>query len=627
MSFLSPWFLLGMLAVGVPIALHLLARERTTDVRLPTWRFLDQAPVEQTRRRRLTDLLLLALRAAAVVLLAWLFARPFLPGLADDPLLVVAVDTSASMSAPATWQSARDAVERRLGSRERRGRIALVTFDHVVQTVVEPTSDTASILRALSEVSPHGGRGNLEALVAFVAGTWPAEPVTLLVVSDFQQDEALPQPLVRPALVDVVVERAEPARENVSVEDVSRRTGGVDIVVRNHGDAARPVTVSVDVDRTPVSSVPVELAPGESARVPVEVDWPRAGMVIARVDDATGILADNARGMVLDPVPPLPVTLVLTRSGDPAGRYLVDALAAAPANTVFDVRSVESGDATALGAALDATGAGEVVVVASTRGLDRSLAGAFAGVLNRGGGVLGLAGPDVDVPILLDALSLGGRVRFIGRAETPSALLPDDVRHPVLAAFGPLVENLARVDVRRWVELVPGDEARTVARLSGGRPALVDLPAGPGRLMLLATDLGRAWNDFPVEPVFVPFVIETMRYLSNRRDVPAEMTAADAGNMATTVPGVISMGQPPRRVAVNPDRRESRLQFDRVEDVRARVTTGPAEHAGRAGLAQVTERGQGLWRYVLLALAVVLAGEAWLAGRGRSRAGAIGGTA
>ena len=40
-------------------------------------RFLQQVPVEQARRRRLQDLLLLALRVAALLLLAFAFARPY----------------------------------------------------------------------------------------------------------------------------------------------------------------------------------------------------------------------------------------------------------------------------------------------------------------------------------------------------------------------------------------------------------------------------------------------------------------------------------------------------------------------------------------------------------------------
>ena len=43
-------------------------------------RLLSSAPVEQQRRRRLRELILLALRVTALVLLAVAFARPYLAG-------------------------------------------------------------------------------------------------------------------------------------------------------------------------------------------------------------------------------------------------------------------------------------------------------------------------------------------------------------------------------------------------------------------------------------------------------------------------------------------------------------------------------------------------------------------
>ena len=78
MSFLSPLFLLGALAAAMPIVLHLLKREPEARVKFSAVQLLRHAPVEHTSRRRLRELLLLALRVAALLLLALAFARPFL---------------------------------------------------------------------------------------------------------------------------------------------------------------------------------------------------------------------------------------------------------------------------------------------------------------------------------------------------------------------------------------------------------------------------------------------------------------------------------------------------------------------------------------------------------------------
>ena len=83
MSFLFPAFLIGGLAAVVPIVLHLLRREHLPRVPFSDTRFLQAARVEQARRRRLRELLLLALRVAALLLLAVAFARPFLSAAAE----------------------------------------------------------------------------------------------------------------------------------------------------------------------------------------------------------------------------------------------------------------------------------------------------------------------------------------------------------------------------------------------------------------------------------------------------------------------------------------------------------------------------------------------------------------
>ena len=102
MNFLYPAFLLGGLAVAIPIVLHLLRRDVAPDVPFTAVRLLTKSPVERSRRRSLRDVLLLAARVAALLLLAAAFARPFAPSAASamQPLTIIGIDRSFSMGAP-----------------------------------------------------------------------------------------------------------------------------------------------------------------------------------------------------------------------------------------------------------------------------------------------------------------------------------------------------------------------------------------------------------------------------------------------------------------------------------------------------------------------------------------------
>ena len=79
MSFITPLFLAAGLTALVPVLLHLVRRLRAREVPFSTHMFLEATPIQRVRRRQLQDILLMLLRAAALVLLALLFARPFIP--------------------------------------------------------------------------------------------------------------------------------------------------------------------------------------------------------------------------------------------------------------------------------------------------------------------------------------------------------------------------------------------------------------------------------------------------------------------------------------------------------------------------------------------------------------------
>ena len=79
MIFGATIFLTGLLAVGLPVAIHLLARQRTRVLPWGAMEFLRQSTSSATaRRKRLRDLLLLLLRALAIACVVLAFAQPYL---------------------------------------------------------------------------------------------------------------------------------------------------------------------------------------------------------------------------------------------------------------------------------------------------------------------------------------------------------------------------------------------------------------------------------------------------------------------------------------------------------------------------------------------------------------------
>ena len=51
-------------------------------------------------------------------------------------------------------------------------------------------------------------------------------------------------------------------------------------------------------------------------------------------------------------------------------------------------------------------------------------------------------------------------------------------------------------------------------RLGNGDPLLLEHALGAGRVLLFASTIDNVWNDLPISPLFVPFAVETARYLT-----------------------------------------------------------------------------------------------------------------
>ena len=77
--FLNPWMLIGGLAIASPILIHLLNKRRFKIVDWAAMDFLFEADKKNRRRVQLENFILLMLRCLAMLLIAFLLARPFLP--------------------------------------------------------------------------------------------------------------------------------------------------------------------------------------------------------------------------------------------------------------------------------------------------------------------------------------------------------------------------------------------------------------------------------------------------------------------------------------------------------------------------------------------------------------------
>jgi len=101
MSFLYPQFLYGLLALSIPIIVHLFNFRKTKRVYYSSTQFLKNIKEASTSRLKIKHWLILSSRLLFITFLVFAFAQPFIPAQqqrSSDPDVYIYLDNSASMT-------------------------------------------------------------------------------------------------------------------------------------------------------------------------------------------------------------------------------------------------------------------------------------------------------------------------------------------------------------------------------------------------------------------------------------------------------------------------------------------------------------------------------------------------
>ena len=665
---LAPLFLLGLVALAVPVLVHLTQRQQARVVAFPSLMFVKRIPFETTRRRRLRDLLLLAMRALALALVVVAFARPFWPQppevLAAEGAreLVLLVDRSYSLRADGQWARVQAAVSAALDEVRPGDRVSLVSFADRAELLVRASLDVDEVRAAAAALRPGDGAtayGGALKVAAGVLAESPRPRREAVLVSDFQQIGWSPEGLFRlppgAAFRPVVIPASDAANVAVAPLTIERQVRAdaperlvVTGTARRRAGAGAParVAMTLEVDGRPVQTDTLSFEGRDVATVvfaPVVRGRDTLRVTTRVVPDAQP--ADDAFHAVVGEAPAIDVLVIGPASGETAdgGRdYLGRAL------SIGDRPRVVQAAVPADAVTAERLAAARVVIVQDGVVGD-GLAALLRAFVESGGGLVMLA---------------GARMRLDGELVWPVTLQGEDDHgrdgarlvqlaygHPVFESFrAPRSGDFSTVRVRRSRRLAarPGDQV--LAWFSTGRPALVEGVRGRGRVLVAALPVGdAAWSDLPLKPAFLPFVHELMRHAAGYRPDAGWLTVGEAVDTGvassmlvgpdgtrqsppdgSTVVPVDSAGfhevrgpreaQPLRVVAVNVNPREAEPEVIDPDVMRQALTVGRDGDAATAAAAAVPspeaqEQQQRWWWYLLAAGMLLLAVESWWSGR------------
>jgi hypothetical protein len=661
MGLLSPWFLAGIAAVGVPLYLHLLRRHTTNPHPVGSLMFFEQRTQSSIKHRRLRYLLLLSLRLALLLLLVLAFAGPFInrpaASVGGDKLDLLVVDNSFSMRAGSRLADAKSAALGVLGSRGQGDRAQIAALGSQLHVLTQPIQDPGALRAAVESIQPGDSRGSFGELARAVRSLAETvrTPIELHLFSDMQRANmpASFSELALPVNVTLILHPVVKAPvANWTVESVNApsqvwdpKKARVQAVIAGYQSPAATRTVSLVVNGKTIATSSVQVPVNGRATVNFQsLDVPYGfSRCEVKIDSADTFPADDASLFAVERTDPQRVLFVHESSDRRSPLYFSAALSAA-AESAFTLQTVGVEQASDIDPSKYA-----FVVLSDVLSLPATFESDLGRYVRGGGSVLIAAGTSAvhrpRIPIFGDKIldshyysrDAGGYLT-VGDVDPSHASMAKSERWSGVKFY--------------YVVVVDASNSRVIARLSDQTPLLLDKKIGEGRVLLLASGFDNLTNDFPLNPVFVPFVEQTAHYLSGTesrsgsRLVDSFLELRTAKEQAVGVEVVDPNGRRPLSlneattaqsyqltqagfyqlrlangrqdvIGVNADRRESNLDVipDETLALWRGNTATAAEQSAATGREQEKRQPYSLWWYLMLLVLGAAIAESLLASR------------
>ncbi len=530
MGFLVPAFFAGLAALAVPVLIHLIQRERKDAVVFPSLMFIRMVPYKSTRRRRIRNWALFLMRSLAMLLLIAAFARPYVEReiagsgpLATAREVVILIDRSYSMGYGDRFERALDAARTAITGIGPEERATIVFFDAGASVANQATGDHVRLRAAVDSAKLSSSSTRYSPALKLAQGILEASQLPrreVLLISDFQRAGWDGGEGVRMPAETIVtpVQIGDAETHNVAVAGATFRRepqGGRERVtatarlVNRGGEAIRGLPVALDLDGREIQSENVNISANNAETVTFQPftlgDAEMRGTVRIGGDALT---ADDRFHFVLAPGQSVNV-LVLDGGNAQSTLYLEEALA------IGDQPPFRTETKRATQFRPSDLAERSVIVLNDARFPSGEAGQRLASWVRNGGGLLAVLGPRSASAAWGDGSAvMPGTPGRVTDRTSGGALGNIEYSHPVFDVFrAPRSGDLSAARFFRYRSLALSDSTtRVIARFDDGAPALVEADAGRGRVMVWTSTLDNFWTDLPLQPTFLPFLHQLVRY-------------------------------------------------------------------------------------------------------------------
>jgi hypothetical protein len=608
MGLLVPAFLAGVLAIGIPIWVHLTNKQRKEAVEFPSLMFLEKIPFRSEKKQVIRNVLLFAMRVLALILLVMAFSRPFLGKITRPPAglgaareVAILVDRSYSMGYADRWERALDAARDAVDGMGGADQGTIILFDERATALGEPTSDKAA-LKAMLATAKLGDKATRYPAALKLAQKILEESelprLEVILISDFQkvawdghEEVQLPEgTVVKP--VDLSADStANLAVTNVSLkretlEGRDRFTASARITNSSARDE-KALAVNLSINGRVVEAKRVDV-PGNNAvnatfaSVAVPEGTTRGTVSIT---DA-GLATDNDFHFIISADQEVGVIIIEDESPLPNQSFFLRQTLAIGDNPRFrvDVRSASR------------TGFGDLDRRALIILNDAPFPGGDLGkrikdFVNEGGGLFIVLGDQSNAQGWVGdgALLLPGKAGNVVRRNpgNGAALATIDRGHPIFEVFNaPRSGDFSVARFFTYRPIAPADSAKVLARFDDGSAAMVEGSYGQGRVVVFAAALdgADAHTDLPRHAVFLPAVHEVAKHVASFADTRPWFNVGD-------VVDVVLQADPTGTGAASRSGTDARASLADIALIAPSGDQAGTDSAARPGFVELEEKG------------------------------------
>ncbi len=551
LNFLSPLYLFGLLGISIPVLIHLLTRRQQKHIRFSVVYLLFQSQKRSIKKSVPNKLLLLLFRCLGIALLSLALASPIITfGAPEDfaasvpAASVFILDDSYSMGAWTQDGTLYDEAVQELLALARRmsanSVYSVVLASAPGRVFLDWTSspETAEKLLKVSNPSYRTttiGQGLAEAYGLLESASQKDKRIFILTDRDkngwheeeFQEGEfgsSFPVTIVDLSERQVAANAAAVKDIEVRQEFLTNsRVIRVKTKITNLSStkSVNRLNTSLWANNKKLTEGLIDLKPNSVVEkefsFPLLENEPFEGTVVIAED---GLAADNRRFFTYQPDRAIPVLVV---DGDPRtvehqseSFYLERALN--PFS--MSVSNVEPTVSTLSELPFRNLYDFSVVMLCNVRELPVDYELELEKFVSHGGALFISLGDQVNAKFYNEKLgnllpvTLESTLQP-GKEEPPFRFLLEKVAHPVMKIFSSkALEEMGDIYFNTLYSLQPreGKSLKIPLWFSNRSPALVEFDVDKGKVILFASSLDRDWNNFPIQPTFLPWVQRWVKY-------------------------------------------------------------------------------------------------------------------